>query len=57
MQTAGSTTKPRLRKCRKGFRRKVVKIRRHGKLVRGKDGKPKTKVLCVKKRRRHRSRS
>jgi hypothetical protein len=52
-QPAGSTAKPPLPKCRRGFTRKVIKIRRHGKVVRGQNGKPRTKVVCVKKARRH----
>lgn len=37
-------------KCKKGFVKKKLKIRRHGKVVKGKNGKAKTKTVCVKKK-------
>ena len=40
-------------RCKKGFRQVRVKVRQHGKIVRGKDGKPKTKIVC-KKIKKHR---
>lgn len=38
------------KKCKKGFVKKTVKIRRHGKVVKDKNGKAKTKTICVKRR-------
>ncbi len=43
-------------KCKKGFVKKTVKIRRHGKVVKGKNGKAKTKTVCIKKKKHRRKR-
>jgi hypothetical protein len=42
------------KRCRRGFRKVRVRIRRNGKVVRGKNGKPKTKTVCrkIKKRKK-----
>ena len=47
----------RKKRCRRGYRRATVRVRRKGKVVRDKNGRPKKRTVCRKVKKRNRGRA